>query len=224
MQIVSVLSQKGGVGKTTLAVHMAVAASKEGRKTLLLDMDEQQTALAFLRSREAQLGEDEQLAFDPVGVGMKTRLAKAHADGFDLVVIDSPPHSTSLSREAVKISDVVLMPCRPNSYDVHAITRTSWLRPDLTEIPAAVVLTQGRPNSPKAHRENGEAISQIVSLDVLPDYIPLRNVWSDSAALGLTILDQEGMSAAMNAQAKIAAKEFDQVWTWVKSSLEGEVK
>src|SRR5690242_10123906 len=120
MRTVAVISQKGGAGKTTLALHIAVAAEQAGYSTVLLDMDPQGTAEAWSEWRKEA---------PPVVIPAKTAtltrtLEKAAAHGGDLVIIDTPPLAEAEARAAAKIADLVLVSCRPNACDIHSISTT----------------------------------------------------------------------------------------------------
>ena len=101
MKIISVLSQKGGAGKTTLVVHLAVAASLDGKSTAVIDLDAQANA--------AEWGDSRDLDEPAVTSAQATRLPKileaARGAGADLVIIDTPARSESTALAAAKCAD-----------------------------------------------------------------------------------------------------------------------
>ena len=120
MKTIAIVSQKGGSGKTTVAVHLAVCAELAGRNAAIIDLDPQASALEWRSRREADTPEvitatPEQLA------GL---LKSAKENGADLMIIDTAPHSDRAAVVAADLADLVLIPCRPSAFDVAAIGTT----------------------------------------------------------------------------------------------------
>jgi chromosome partitioning protein len=114
--ILALLNQKGGVGKTTLAVHIAAVLALKGRSVLLVDADPQGSALDWAATRQTDP------LFPVVGLP-KNNLHKeipAHAAKYDDIIIDAPPRVNELARAAILASDMVLIPVQPSPYDVWA--------------------------------------------------------------------------------------------------------
>src|SRR5262249_32500413 len=114
--IISILNQKGGVGKTTLAVHLATALSRMKRKVILIDADPQGSALDWAAARDGEP------LFPVVGLpraSIHKELA-AVAKGYDTVIIDGPPRVYDVARSAIMASDLIVIPIQPSPYDVWA--------------------------------------------------------------------------------------------------------
>jgi chromosome partitioning protein len=123
MHIITIAAQKGGVGKTTLAVNLAVAAEAAGIRTALADLDPQESATAWAERRAADAPH-----IEPISPRrLPAWLAAARASGFGLAIIDTPPAAESAALEAVQLSDLALIPCRPSLIDLEAIKRTAKL-------------------------------------------------------------------------------------------------
>jgi chromosome partitioning protein len=137
MHTLALVSQKGGAGKTTLAIHLAVEAAACGQRVLLIDLDPQASASEWADRR----GDG---AFDidvsaEHAARIEAVLAQAGREGYDLAVLDTAPHADQAALRAARAADLVLVPCRPSILDLAAI-RTTLELIELARRPAMVVL------------------------------------------------------------------------------------
>ena len=186
--IISFLNQKGGVGKTTLAVHIAAAVALAGHKVVLVDADPQASALDWLASREAEP------LFPVVGMprAVLHRQVPDLAAGCDLLVIDGPPSLTDITRSAMVASDLVLIPVTPSPYDVWAagelmppVEEVRLVRPRL-----AVHFVISRKIVGTAIGEGVEdALARWPSVPVLPAMVSQRVIFAETAAAGSTAVE-----------------------------------
>jgi chromosome partitioning protein len=123
MKIVAIISQKGGAGKTTLAVHLATAAASAGHTTAIIDLDPQATAASW--------GDRRTVAAPEVISGQAARLpaliAAAQQNGADFLVLDTAPNADQVVSLAARAADLVLIPCRAATFDLEAIETTLML-------------------------------------------------------------------------------------------------
>src|SRR4051812_1389608 len=117
MKALTFLSQKGGSGKTTLCVHIAVAAQEVSLKVLIVDTDPQQSATVWSNAREA----DEPVVATVAVSDLPRVLDAAKAEGIDLVVVDTAPHAAPEAARIARMVDLVLIPCRPTAFDLAAV-------------------------------------------------------------------------------------------------------
>jgi chromosome partitioning protein len=120
MKTIGLLSRKGGVGKTTLAIHLSVLAQQAGRRTLLIDLDPQGSAAGWWRAREVETP----ALVETKPADLRGILDAAAADGVDLVVVDTRPSVEADVAHVAALADLVLIPARPGILDLRAILGT----------------------------------------------------------------------------------------------------
>lgn len=189
---ISFLNQKGGVGKTTLAVNVADAIARRGKRTILIDADPQASALEWAAAREASHSEEDGEVLFPV-VGLATdfihKELPAFARDFDCVVIDGPPRVNKVSRAAIMASDLVLLPVTPSPYDVWATAEMLELV-DLTKGPdvqTRIVINRKIENTAIA-RETKEALKDGPAAG-LASMISQRVIFAETAAKGQSVTE-----------------------------------
>ena len=147
MQTLALLARKGGTGKTTIAIHLAVAAVQAGRRVLLLDTDPQHSAGDWWRARAGNAPELVECEARRVG----DVLQAAATDGVDLVVVDTRPSVEADTAEIARLADMTLIPCRAGVLDLRAIRATVEVIRAVHQARAAIVL-----NAVPASRGFGE--------------------------------------------------------------------
>ena len=210
-KVISILNQKGGSGKTTIATNLAHALSLDGEKVLLVDSDPQGSLRDWNDMNEGIL-------LPVVGLDRETlpRDLAAIADGYDYVLIDGAPQIAKLSAAAVKASDMVLIPVQPSPYDI-------WACADLVDIvQARRAVTEGQPaaafvisRSIKNTRLSGEigAALHEYDLPVLNAGTTQRVIYPSTASDGKTVFSTEPDGAA--------AQEINAIKNEIKEALHG---
>ena len=135
MKTIAVISQKGGAGKTTIALNLAVAAVRSGHPCAVIDIDPQASAKCWHDHRQG----DSPIVVSAQASRLSEILETAKRNGAELVIIDTAPHSESSALAAARLADLVLVPCRPSLLDLKAITTTIDLAA-LAKTPALAVL------------------------------------------------------------------------------------
>ena len=187
--IIGVLNQKGGVGKTTLAVNIAAALARTGQRVLLIDADSQGSALDWAAAREGDP------LFAVVGLP-KPSIHKELAlvgEGYDVVVIDGPPRVTDLARSAIMASDVVLIPVQPSPYDIWAADEVVKLIQEASvfkeNLKSVFVINRKIANT-AIGRDVREAL-EAYDLPTLKASIVQRVAFAEAAAVGKAIYEQD---------------------------------
>lgn len=197
MKVISVLNQKGGVGKTTLSINLASALKAMGHSVLLVDADPQGSSMDWAAARE-----DNEPLFSVVSCAKPT-IHKTVADvgsGKDFVIIDGAPRVTDLARSCIMASDLVLIPVQPSPYDIWASQEIVELIQEATiykpELKAAFVINRKIPNT-AIGRDVEDALSGF-EIPVLKTSIGQRVIFAESAAGGLSVMEQDAKSQAFN--------------------------
>ena len=204
MRVLTFVTQKGGAGKTTLAVNCAVAAAGRKKKVLIIDLDAQASAEGWYQDREAESPRLVRLESGDI----PEAIAKAREAGFDYVLIDTPGKDEPATAAAIRAADFCIVPCRPTPVDLKAIPPTVATINRLSK-PAVFVLTQTPPRGERIREaEVGLAMLGIVC----PIRVVARTAYQDAqgAGLGVCEFDPEGKAAA----------EIGQLWTWIIRKME----
>lgn len=190
MHTIAVIAEKGGAGKTTLALALAVAATRDGKKTAVLDTDPQVTATKWTDRRS-----DEFPWVVPTHAArLRVAVEQSKAQGIEFLVIDTPPHAGTDAAEAARLADVVMIPTEPHLFSLETLPKVRDLLKLAGNPPAFVVInkagTQGR--------EGEQAATHVAEqgLTVCPFVIHLRAAHRHAGNLGQAASEFEPDSKA----------------------------
>jgi chromosome partitioning protein len=204
LRVLAFLGQKGGSGKTTLAVHVAVAALEAGESVVVVDTDPQATATQWSETRDA----DGPAVVTVSPAQVREVLDAARDDGITLAIIDTAPHAAPGAAQAIASADLILLPCRPTAFDLGAIPRAVSIA-NASHRPAALVLNACPARAP----EVAEAIAALgaFGLPVVPVTIGERRSFSRAVATGRAVTEFEPSGRA--------SEEIRALYTWIKEHL-----
>jgi chromosome partitioning protein len=211
MKVISFVNQKGGTGKSMLAINLAVAAELAGEKVCIVDLDPQGTVANWYNTRTSETP----LVLTTKAVihlNFADLIARLKGEGFSLVVADTKGEESHGTRGAMQEADLCLIPVRPAGPDLHAI------RPTVTTLrnadkDFALVVNQSLPN--KKSKLTG-AVMTALSHDgmVVPTAVASRASFQKSYSLGHGVLEFEPEDAA--------AEEIRELWAWCRKHLAGD--
>lgn len=211
MKILAVISQKGGVGKTTLATGMAVSAAEDGKGVALLDLDPQASACFWAdRRKRAATGPENPVVRDVNFNRLPYTLEALGKAGCALAVLDCPPVHREIAEAAIGAADLVLVPTRPDFLDIRAATQTIRLVQGLNKRPS-VVLTFCPPVG--AEVEQARQIIAQLGADLVPVAMHQRKAFSRA--------QQEGQTAQEYEPGGKAAEELQQLYAYSRIALFG---
>ena len=204
MRTIAFLVQKGGSGKTTLAVHTAVAAQQANERVVIVDTDPQKSATTWGNSREADTPMVATVAASKLG----QVLDAAKSEGMTLAVVDTAPHAAPDAAKVASLVDLLVIPCRPTAFDLAAIGTTVQMVQAL-KTKAVIVLSACPSRSPEI-AETRQVLEQY-GLPVYPGEITDRRAFARAVASGRAVTEFESEGKA--------AGEIRGLWKWLKEQV-----
>jgi chromosome partitioning protein len=207
MKTLAVIGQKGGSGKTTAALGLAVAASQDSRSVAVIDLDPQTTAANWSDRR----GQEIPSVVSCQVARLSQVLEAAEKGGADLAIIDTPGKSTDAIIAAAKAADFVLIPIQPQLYDIETLANLKDVL-TLTGNPRAAVLVNRAPVQGSRHIET-QAAAEGQGFEVCPVVLFARMAHGDSGNIGKTAGEHEPHGKA--------AQEMLALYSYIAIALEG---
>lgn len=205
MKKIAFLSQKGGSGKTTLAVHTAVAAHESGERVVIVDTDPQKSASVWGDTRS----QDAPIVATAAAAELGRVLDAAHQEQMTLAIIDTAPHAAPDAARIVRVVDLVAIPCRPTAFDIAAagsavaIVKAAGVR-------AVFVLSACPFRSPEI--AEARAVLAEYGLPIAPVEIIDRRAFARAVATGRAVTEFESDGKA--------AGEIRILWSWLKEQMQ----
>lgn len=199
MRKIVLMQQKGGASKSSLCIHLAVASEQAGYKTAVIDTDPQGSASAVWGAARGDVAPPVAAV---IAAELKDALDAAEADGYQVIFIDTPPHTAPAIERVAKFVDLAIVPVQPSILDVAATQNTvDLLR--AAKVPAVAVLTRAPP------RQDEETLETEKALKALE--LPLLKTWMGERKVYRRALTQ-GQAAGEFEPSSKAAREISKIW------------
>lgn len=195
--VITFLNLKGGCGKTTLSIHVASTLALAGKKVLLIDADEQMSAVHWSETRE------QDPIFTVAGMPSNTihKQIKLMESDYDFIIVDGPPRTSSVSRSCVVASDLVLIPVTPSPYDVWAASEIVEILDNVKhsiseykKIAAGIIINRKIHNT-KLGKEVETALKEY-EIPIFNTVVHQRIAYAESAAAGTSVIEEDPNSIA----------------------------
>lgn len=198
MKILAIIGQKGGNGKTTTALGLAVEGVRKGRAVAVIDLDPQATAANWSDRREVK---DAPAVVSCQVARLRQVLDAAQAQGVALAIIDTAGKSTSAAIAAAKVADKVLMPIQPQLFDIETLQNVKEILTLAGNPPAAVVINRAAAQG-RRHEETKEAAAAM-GFTVAPVVLYQRAAHGDAGNIGQTAAEYEPKGKAAQEMAAL---------------------
>ena len=206
--IVTVAQQKGGAGKTTLAVQLAVTLAADGHRVALIDIDPQKSGSAWHAVRDGKLGGENTITLTSIAGWKLDSALNRRAREADVVIIDSPPHAETEARAAIRAADLVLVPLQPSPMDLWAIDPTLDLA-DAHGAAPLIVLNRVPPRGRLADTMRAGLAER--NLPVSAAQLGNRQAFAASMMNGLGVVETDKRSPAADEIRRLAAEVLERL-------------
>ncbi len=205
---IAIIAQKGGGGKSTISLNLAVAAAESGMTPVVIDIDQQANSAKWRGRRKL---ENVVVVAAPQSLIRET-IKTACDNGADFIIVDCPGHNDGAAIEAARETDITLIPVKPQMFHLETLPAMRDLVRIAGDKPAWVIVNELHP----AARTQAEQLKNIIAdtypFPVCPVHLSRLDVFANSADAGLSVLEQEPEGKA--------AEEIRRVYKFVCQQVE----
>lgn len=186
MKVISILNQKGGTGKSTVAINLAVGFARDNKKVLLIDTDHQRSSMVWYANRE------ESPAVSVISIpeaGALKRSVADHKKNYDIIIIDGTPSEDRLTTASIGTSDLVIVPLQPSALDfwsTETLIERVLQAQDISGLEGRYLLTR----YPTTATHLGKEIEELVAEQEMPMFktkVHNRIAYADSISANTSI-------------------------------------
>ncbi|MBP7190660.1 MAG: ParA family protein [Rickettsiaceae bacterium] len=189
-KIITIAQQKGGAGKSTVAAHIAIALSQCGNRVTLIDIDPQGSLTFWNKIREDKFGKGYTgINFVSISGWRVGSSVSQHKENADFIIIDSPPHTETEAKSAIREADIVIVPMQPTPTDLWATKATIDFAKSENKL-VKVLLNRHNPNS-KLSREIKSQLN-----DAMENFFGNRVLFSSCLMHGKCVTETDPLSQA----------------------------
>jgi len=209
MYTVALLAQKGGVGKSTLSLNLAVQATLSGARSAVIDSDPQGTSSGWYLARQKRGKHSPVVASVTAPEKLRQAVVDARDDGYEWLFLDTPAGVSELPATAADVADLLLLTCVPSVFDMDAMEPTVRLAKRLRK-PAFFVVNKGR-SSKAINDECALSLTSGYGLPAVSTHILLRLPIADAAQDGNALPEL----ASKDPSVLRGQEEIRALWSWL---------
>ena len=184
MKTLAILSRKGGSGKTTLAVNLAVAAERAGHRVAIVDLDSQASASEWSDWREAETP----AVISIHSARLPQALHKLRQNGVTFCILDTPPKIEEIAADAAKAADLAIVPTKLGAFDLKAIEKTIYVG-NKAKCPMRLVFNAVRARSSMLYP--AKRAVQVYGVPLSPCFVGDRVDFSHALIEGLSAMEYD---------------------------------
>tara|TARA_B100001964_G_scaffold238227_1_gene303378 strand:- start:461 stop:1129 length:669 start_codon:yes stop_codon:yes gene_type:complete len=194
MPVICIGGEKGGVGKTTVSTNIAVSFAEAGKDVLIVNTDKQDTVGAWAAIREEKYPKNSRINTVTLLGNTVTKGIRDLVDRYEIIIVDAAGHDSIEQRQAMVVSDILLIPTRPTSFDVWALETVNNLINQVhginADLKTGIFTNQVPTNSVnKKRKDMKELMKSYPEIKLFNTILTFRSSYQDAAGEGLSVME-----------------------------------